>query len=63
MLIDRLVLTHDALQEDFTTRKLSLRAELPNSDISSYARSIPNSHESPPTGKSLDSRAKRVMRD
>ena len=35
MLVDRLVLAHDSLQEDFTTKKLAIRAELPNGDISS----------------------------
>lgn len=34
MAVDRLVLAHEALQEDFTTKKLSIRADLPTSDLS-----------------------------
>jgi hypothetical protein len=33
-LVDRLVLDHEGLEEDFTTRKLSLRADLANGDLS-----------------------------
>jgi hypothetical protein len=33
--IDRLIVAHDSLQEDFTTKKLAIRVELPNADISS----------------------------
>lgn len=32
--VDRLVLTHEALEEDFTKKKLSIRAALPTSDLS-----------------------------
>ena len=34
-MVDRLVLAQESLQEDFTTKKLAIRAELPNGDISS----------------------------
>ena len=33
-LIDRLVLDHEGLEEDFTTKKLALRADLANGDVS-----------------------------
>jgi hypothetical protein len=33
-LIDRLVLDHEGLEEDFTTRKLALRADMANADVS-----------------------------
>lgn len=33
--VDRLVQNNEALEEDFTTKKLSLRADLPNSEFSS----------------------------
>jgi hypothetical protein len=31
--VDRLVLAHEAIEEDFTTKKLSIRADLPASDF------------------------------
>lgn len=34
ILIDRLVLDHEGLEEDFTTRKLALRADMANADVS-----------------------------
>ena len=34
VMVDRLILAHESLQEDFTTKKLAIRAELPNADIS-----------------------------
>ncbi len=33
-LIDRLVLDHEALEEDFTTKKLALRVDIANTDVS-----------------------------
>jgi hypothetical protein len=32
--VDRLVVTHEALEEDFTTKKLSIRADVPSADLS-----------------------------